>query len=123
MALKVVGFSTAEDELYTASKDEIQLFELAVNDTIILISRKRYNRPVLSACKVRAKPFAAFLSVNSFVYLRNWEQESVIDLEARTLAKPSVMISYSRGFIVGYEFNPQLEIIHIDEYNELPSIV
>lgn len=33
------------------------------------------------------------------------------------------MTNYSRGFLIGYEFKPFIDIVHIDEFSEEPSII
>jgi hypothetical protein len=56
-----------------------------LTNEILLIGKKKYGKPIHIACKVRGKPFAAFISGNNFVYLRNWDEQSILELQREGL--------------------------------------
>jgi hypothetical protein len=85
--------------------------------------QKIYGKMIEHPCQIQGKPFAAFVSNDKFIYLRNWQEYREINLNLQDMDSVSTMTSYSRGFLVGYEFKPQIDVIHIDEYSEEPSIV
>lgn len=47
----------------------------------------------------------------------------MLDLNLEEIECVSSMTNYSRGFLIGYEFKPFIDIVHIDEFSEEPSII
>ncbi len=87
VAWRILGFSTAEDQMFTYNQEYIHTFEFTADqqikliDTVSFASELKPREQIRWAVKIKGRPHSAILTSDSrLLFLRGWEVVEGFDL-------------------------------------------